>query len=127
MYEAQIIEKLKEQWDRDPKAIYMDAANALSDLTNRVRQLQSEVDAMGADEKELSACRDRCAVLEKAAEEWRNRLDAEQTDSHRLRTKNQELTQELNRLKDQRQQWLDRDRDNQIVIQTLKDVISDLR
>ena len=96
-------------------------------LLQHVSQLRSEVEAGDKDEKEIYACRDRCVVLEGEADQWLERYKAEEKDNERLRTKVQELTQELNRLKDQRQQWLDRDRDNQIVIQTLKDVISDLR
>lgn len=45
----------------------------------------------------------------------------------RLEKKIRDLDAENRRLRDNRQQWLNRDRDNQIVIQTLKDVISHLR
>jgi chromosome segregation ATPase len=105
--------------------------------------------------RDLYACRDRCVVLEKAAEDYRNAFDkaqahygelqdkvraletkageylegwdASQAEVRRLDKKIVDLEAENRRLRDMRQQWLDRDRDNQIVIQTLKDVISDLR
>lgn len=100
---------------------------ASSSMREEISRLKCEVEAGDKDEKELYACRDRCLILEKAAEEYRKDWDASQAEVRRLDKKIVDLEAENRRLKDMRQQWLDRDRDNQIVIQTLKDVISDLR
>lgn len=81
-------------------------------LTEEIDRLKHEVEAGARDEKELFNCRKAC-----------ERLDS---DNDSLRKQLVDALAERRRLEGQRQQWLDRDRDNQIVIRTLKDVISDL-
>lgn len=96
-------------------------------ITAQQSKIEARDEAVDSLRAEIWGLKGEIEAALKVQEDYRKAHETAEAEVARLREQATSLVQENRHLKDNRQQWLDRDRDNQIVIQTLKDVISDLR